>query len=96
MEKPANTGAGEVTTHSRNGKTTKRLFYEAPVDMPILSVAELSKEGELGSEIRFRTKDGIMVDNLTKDRTQFVKRKGVYFVRLYMRKNSVDFPRQDP
>ena len=92
----ANTGAGEVTTHSRNGKATKRVFYEAPVDMPILSVAELSKEGELGSEIRFRTKDGIMVDNLTKDRTHFVKRKGVYFVRLYMRKNSVDFPRQDP
>ena len=92
----ASTGAGEVITHSRDGRTTKRLFYEAPVDMPILSVAELAKEGELRSEIRFRTKNGIMVDNLTKHRTHSVKRKGVYFVGLYMRKNRVDFPRQDP
>ena len=95
-ETMANTGAGEVITHSRDGKATKRLFYEAPVDMPILSVAELAKEGELGSEIRFRAKDGIMMDNLTKHRTHFVKRKGVYFVRLYTRTNSVDFTRQDP
>ena len=92
----ANNWAGEVISYSRDGKATKRIFYEADVDMPILSVAELAKEGELGSEIRFRAKDGIMIGNLTKDRTSFVKCKGVYFVRLYTQKNEVDFTRRDP
>ena len=95
-ETMANKGAGEVMSYSRDGKATKRIFYEADVDMPILSVAELAKEGELGSEIRFRAKDGIMIDNLTEGLTSFVKRKGVYFVRLYTRNNQVDVIRRDP
>ena len=50
--------------------------------MPILAVSELSQEGEFGSEVKFRAKDGFMTDNLTGRRTPFVKRKGVYFMRL--------------
>ena len=63
--------------------------------MPILAVSELSQEGELGSEIKSRDKDGLMTDNLTGRRTPFVKRKGVYVMRLYLRKNNVGFGRPD-
>ena len=91
-----NNGAGEVISYSREGTLSKRVFYEAPVEMPILAVAELSMEGELGSEVRFRMKDGVIIDNLTGYRVKFAKRKGVYFMRLFFRKNKQDFIRQEP
>ena len=86
-----NQGAGQVTSFSRDGARSTRVFYEAPVEMPILSVAELSKEGEFGSEVRFGIKDGVVVDNLTGKRVFFVKRKGVYFMRLYFPKSNTGF-----
>ena len=85
-----NSGAGEVASLTRDGKVNKRVFYEAPVEMPILSVTELAREGELGSEVRFRIKDGVIIDNLTGKKCQFVKRKGVYFMRLYFPKDAGD------
>ena len=86
-----NKGAGEVVSYSRDGTASKRVFYEAPVEMPILAVAELSKEGELGSEVQFRMRDGFITDSLTGRRVQFVKRKGVYFMKLYFKKSSQGF-----
>ena len=91
-----NAGAGEVISYSRQGSETTRIFYEAPVEMPILSVAELAKEGEFGSEIRFRVRDGVIMDNLTGQRVHFVKRKGVYFMRMYFRKSNPPFVGPDP
>ena len=64
--------------------------------MPILAVTELTKEGELGSEVRFRIKDGVIIDHLTGHRLHFVKRKGVYFMRLYFRKSKSGFTGPDP
>ena len=90
-----NQGAGEVTSFSRDGTKSTRVFYEAPVEMPILSVAELSKEGDFGSEVRFRVKDGIICDNLTGRQVHFVKRKGVYFMRLYFPKSKPVFAGPD-
>ena len=86
-----NQGAGEVTSFSRDGVKSTRIFYEAPVEMPILSVAELSKEGEFGSEVRFGVKDGVVFDNLTGQQVHFVKRKGVYFMLLYSPKSKPVF-----
>ena len=91
-----NNGAGEVTSYSRDGTKSKRVFYEAPVEMPILAVTELTKEGELGSEVRFRINDGVIIDNLTGHRVHFVKRKGVYFMRLYFSKSKSGFTGPDP
>ena len=85
-----NDGAGEVESFTRDVKTNTRVFYEAPVEMPILAVTELAREGELGSEVRFRQKDGVIIDTLTGKRCQFVKRKGVYFMRLYFPKGVGD------
>ena len=83
-----NDGAHSVETVHRDGTTTSRIFYMANVDMPILSVTELTKEGSLGSEVRFRKRDGLMVDNATGRRHHFVKRKGVYFIKLYVPNDS--------
>ena len=91
-----NNGAGEVMSYSGDGVMSKRVFYEAPVEMPILAVTELAQEGKLGSEVRFRAKDGCIIDNLTGRRAHFVKRKGVYSMRSYFPKNESDLTRQDP
>ena len=48
-----NRGARTATCYDRFCSKCDRLFYDAPVEMPILSIAELSKEGSNGSEVRF-------------------------------------------
>ena len=63
--------------------------------MPSLSVTELSKEGSSGSEIRFRSVDGDIIDNESGKKCHFVKRMGVYFMRLYFPKSTEDFGRPD-
>ena len=71
---------------NRDGTKTARVFYEADVEMPILAVTELTQEGDQGSEVRFRRKDGFIEDNLTGRREHFVKWKGVYFVKVFVPK----------
>ena len=91
-----NKGAMKVTTKSKEGIVTDRIFYKAPVEMPILSVAELSQEGSEGSSTLFRKLDGFIEDNVTQQRQHFVKRKGVYFMKLYTKRskgNSTGFGR---
>ena len=85
-----NRGARIATCFHKSGSQCERTFYDAPVEMPILSVTEISKEGRSGSEVRFRAKDGVIIDNATGRTTPFVKRMGVYFMRLYFRKNAGD------
>ena len=79
-------GARAVTTQGKNGVSTTRRFYDANVEMPILSVAELSDEGPLGSDVRFRRTDGYIEDKESGMREYFVKRRGVYFTKLYVRR----------
>ena len=88
-----NQGARKVMALNRDGTQTARVFYEADVEMPILAVTELTQEGDQGSEVRFRKKDGFIEDNLTGHREHFVKRKGVYFVKVFVPKASSDFIR---
>ena len=85
-----NQGAMRVVTTSQEGIVRERIFYDAPVDMPIISIAEASKEGNNGSNTLFRKTDGYIEDNATHKRQHFVKRKGVYFVKLFTKKVSAD------
>ena len=82
-----NKEARQVTFVNPDGTTRKRIFYEADVDMPILSVAEISNEGDAGSEVRVRKRDGFIEDLHTGQKLSIIKRKGVYFVKLYMPKD---------
>ena len=85
-KKMNNQGAMKVTTKSREGIVTERIFYDAPVEMPILSVAGIAQEGNLGSTTTFRLKDGYIENNENRQRQHFVKRKGVYFMKLYTKR----------
>ena len=87
-----NRGAMKVVTRSKEGIVRERVFYDAPVEMPILSVAELSLEGPDGSDTRFRKTNGFIEDNATGDRQHFVKRKGIYFMKIFTAKSSRNQP----
>ena len=86
-----------MATKSKEGIETSRIFYEAPVEMPILAVAELTKEGPAGSTTGLRRRDGYVEDDLRRTRQHFVKRKGVYFMKIYTRKDgpNMDFVRPE-
>ena len=85
-------GAHQVTAYNQDGSTVKRVFYNADVEMPILAVSELSKEGPAGSEVRLRLKDGYIRDLHTGQEQPVVKRRGVYFTKMYMRKSGPPDP----
>ena len=98
-----NKGARAVTCYDRAGFKKTRVFYEAPVEMPILAVTELAQEGDIGSEVRFRLSDGEILDTQSGRKVPFVKRMGVYFMKVYFPKetnappmNNQGFVRQDP
>ena len=52
--------------------------------MPIMSIVELSDNGELGSDVALRKQDGA-IDNVKSDvASMSVRRKGVYFIRIFV------------
>ena len=85
-------GAHRVTSYHRNGSRVARTFYDADVEMPILAVSELSKEGESGSEVRLRQRDGYIKDLHTGHRQHVVKRRGVYFTKMFIKKPRTPVP----
>lgn len=83
-----NDGAHMVRTMHRDGTQISRKFYRANVDMPILAVTELAQEGNHGSEVRFHRNHGVVIDKETKKRQHFLRRRGVYFIKLYVPKSN--------
>ena len=81
------TGAHRVTSYTQDGAPVRRVFYDANVEMPILAVSELSKEGLTGSDVRLQQRGGYIRDLTTGTRQQIVKRRGVYFTKMYIRKH---------
>ena len=79
-------GAHRATSYNKNGSSVARVYYDADVEMPILAVSELSKEGQCGSEVRLRQKDGYIRDLHTRIDQPVVKRRGVYFTKLFIRR----------
>ena len=79
----------------RGQPAAARPFYDALVEMPIVAVTELAKEGDAGSEVRFRIQDGEIIDNLTGKRCQSVKRTGVYFMHIYFPKSACGHKRSE-
>ena len=87
-----NAGACKLETFTPDGHVTERTFYDANVEMPILAVSELSKEGTYGSEVRLRQKDGFLRDLFTGRTQPIVKRRGVYFIKMFIRKQTHNAP----
>ena len=80
-------GCFDLDALSVEGNPISTTFEDADVDMPILAVGELSANGERGSNVLFGERDGQIIDIKTHATSKFYKRRGVYFMKLYVRKN---------
>ena len=57
--------------------------------MPIMSVGELSANGEMGSNVLFGEREGHLIDIKTNATSKFYRRRGVYFMKIYVLKNRI-------
>ena len=62
-------------------------FEDADVDMPIMSVGELSANGTLGSNVLFGEHDGHLIDIKSDALSKFYKRRGLYFMKIFVLKD---------
>ena len=89
-------GCFQLDALSVEGNKISQTFEDADVDMPIMAVTELSANGKLGSQVVFNERDGRIVDQQTQATSKFYKRRGVYFMKLYILKDKssdMDFHR---
>ena len=68
------------------GNVIEQEFEDTDVDMPILSITSLSDNGSEGSQVNFRNDGGEVVDLSNNRSSNVVKRRGVYFIKLFMKK----------
>ena len=71
-------GTFGVTGYTDKGHCVRAAFVDANVDMPILSVAEISSHG---SRFAF-DEDGGEIVSMKGIRSRFVRRRGVNFIKL--------------
>ena len=69
------------------GNSIQQTFEDADVDIPIMSVTELASNGPIGSDVIFRQNDGAIVDLQSGAVSKFLRRKGVYFIKVFTLKN---------
>ena len=77
-------GTFTVEGKTSEGQDVTPMFEDADVDMPIIAVSDLSREN---TEIVFRQKDSELVDVPTGRKSRFAKQRGVYFMKMYYKKN---------
>ena len=77
---------------SAEGNLISQQFEDADVDMPIMAVVELAANGSKGSDVLFWQHDGALIDNATGKSSKIIKRKGVYFMKIFIPKSRVAHP----
>ena len=60
--------------------------------MPIIAVTDISSNGKAGTEVCFRHNGGNILDVTTQKKSAFVRRRGVYFMKLFYKKNQCSKP----
>ena len=80
-------GCFQITALSAEGNEVTQTFEDADVDMPIMSVGEISANGDKGSNVLFGEHDGHLIDIKTSATSKFYRRRGVYFMKLYVPRN---------
>ena len=78
-------GKMTVKVKTESGLNVRIPFTNANVQMPILSIAKLASE----HDAFFRQHDGELVHRKTSKRIPFVKRAGVYFMKVAVRREIV-------
>ena len=81
-------GCFTLDVMSAEGHVLTQTFEDTNVDMPTMSVTELASNGQLGSDVVFRKHDGAVVDVETGATSRLVRRKGVYFMKVYTPRNN--------
>ena len=76
-------GTFSVQALTAEGQMIKPDFEDTDVEMPIVAVNDISKED---LEVSFRADGSELVSSETGRRSKFVKRRGVYFVKMYYEK----------
>ena len=76
-------GCFDMQLMTQEGNVINSTFEDADVDMPILAVTELAANGLQGSDDIFRMHDGSIVDLKKNATSRFVRRKGVYFIKVF-------------
>ena len=77
-------GTFTVNALSKEGQAISAEFEDVDVDMPIIAVNDLSKEA---TEVIFRQENSELVDVGTGRRSRFTKKRGVYFMKMFYKKN---------
>ena len=80
-------GVFTVRCVTDEGNVIEQEFEDTDVDMPILAVTSLASNGVNGSQVIFRKHDGEIVDLSNEKSSNFVKRRGVYFIKLLIKKD---------
>ena len=71
-----------VAARSAEGYDMSQNFEDTDVDMPIMAVTEVSQCGSKGSHVNFRKDDGAVVNLQNQGSSCFIKRKGVFFMKI--------------
>ena len=74
-----NMGERRVRVVTGEGRKCSITFQVAKVDTPVLSTRKLT---ECGHDVLYQQHGGVIIDNATGQRTKFVQRGGVYYVKL--------------
>ena len=76
---------------SAEGHDLSQTFEDTDVEMPICAVTELSNcGGNAGSQVIFKYDKGEIVKLSDAGSSSFAERKGVYFVKLFVPRNTND------
>ena len=85
-------GAALGLACAAEGNAVVQTFEDTDVDMPIMSVGELSSNSELGSNVLLGENDGHVIDLKTSATSKFHRRRGVYFMKIYVLRNKAVNP----
>ena len=84
------TGRFNVDGVTSEGHHSTTSFVDAPVEMPIMAVSEVSDSGAQGCDVRLGKKGGTVTDIATRATSRVWRRRGVYFLRLYVPKSQTE------
>ena len=76
-------GCFDMQLLTEEGHLINQTFEDADVDMPIIAATSLAANGLQGSDVIFRQHDGSIVDIEKNATSRFVRRKGVYFIKVF-------------
>ena len=77
-------GCIPVKGRTVEGEVLDLPFHDADVSMPIISIATLSNDERY--DVNFSKTGGVVMNNSTSQTSRFIKRAGVYFMKILVAK----------